>query len=64
MHLVVLLTNPDWSIVRIKDGTIIYIRALHGHREGAGINPTLIFWERIPLTTYSTPAALPTVNQS
>ena len=46
LHLVVLLTNPEWSIVMITTGTIIYIRAVQGHSHGARINRTLFLWKR------------------
>ena len=48
LHMVV-LTNTAWSIVWIKNETIIYIRALQGHNHGARINPTLFSSTRIPL---------------
>ena len=40
MHLVVLLANPEWRIVRIKT---------EGHSRGVTINPTLCSLKEIPL---------------
>ena len=45
----VLPTNPEGSIVRIEDGTTIYIRALQGHSHGVETNPNLLSLKRIPL---------------